>query len=271
METLNTKDTTSKRSLPQISDTRCSDCSRYLLVINGEEKCGYCSTVKAEDERIGREAREELERREQTRALKVFDQESIINDHLKSVTFDTYQPTDPSQERAKQTVMRYVENFSKDNPVPLLIMGEYGLGKSHLAAAAVKGLAEKNITSIFISVPKLLTKIKSTWDKRSETSESELLTALESVDCLVLDDLGAEQTKRTDQGEVPWSVSKLFEIIDARIGKHTIFTTNLNHMELQEHLGPRNFSRAMEGVHPIDIKGEDYRLRKFKEETPCAK
>jgi DNA replication protein DnaC len=199
------------------------------------------------------------------KALKLFDQESIINDRLKAVTFENYMPTNASQEKAKQTVMRYVQNFSKENPVPLLIRGDYGLGKSHLAAAAVKELAKKNVTSIFISVPKLLTKIKGTWDKESDVSENELLDALERVDCLVLDDLGAEQTKKPKNGEITWGVSKLFEIIDARIGKHTIFTTNLEHEELQKHLGPRNFSRAMEGVHPIKIEGDDYRLRKFRE------
>lgn len=264
-DALNTKGTTLKRNLPQISNERCPECSRYMLIIDDKLSCGYCSLVKAEDEQIGKEARKELERREQMKALKLFDQESIINDRLKAVTFESYTPTNPSQEKAKQTVMRYVQNFNKDNPVPLLIMGDYGLGKSHLAAAAVKELAAKNITSIFISVPKLLTKIKSTWDKQTDVTENELLDALERVDCLVLDDLGAEQTKKSKDGEISWSVSKLFEIIDARIGKHTIFTTNLGHKELQEHLGPRNFSRAMEGVHPIKIEGDDYRLRKFRE------
>lgn len=264
-ETLSTKGTTSIRNLPQTSDKRCDDCSRYLLVINGKEQCGYCSLIKKEDERIGVEAREALEQKERMKALRIFNKESIINDRLKQATFENYEPTNESQEKAKAIVKRYVDNFSIDNPVPLMLRGDYGLGKSHLAAAAVKELAEKNITSIFISVPKLLTKIKSTWDKQSETTEEEILSALEAVDCLVLDDLGAEQTKRDPNGNIPWSVTKLFEIIDARIGKHTIFTTNLDNQELQEHLGPRNYSRAMEGVHPIKLTGEDYRLRKFKE------
>ncbi|MGN7311487.1 ATP-binding protein [Alkalicoccobacillus gibsonii] len=251
--------------LPQISDNRCPDCSRYMIIKEDEETCGYCTTIKAEDEQIGIAAREEQERREQMKALRVFDQESIINDRLKNVSFETYEPSNKSQAEALHAMKGYVARFTKDNPVPIILMGSYGLGKSHLAAATTKALAEKNIKSIFISVPKLITKIKSTWDKQSDVTESEILTALEKVDCLVLDDIGAEQTKRSKDGEVSWGVTKLFEIIDSRIGKHTIFTTNLGPNELQNHLGPRNFSRMMEGVHVMKLTGEDYRLRQFKE------
>lgn len=255
--------------LPQISDNRCPDCSRYMIVKDDEETCGYCSTIKAEDEQIGIAAREEKERREQMKALRVFDQESIINDRLKNVTFETYEPSNESQTKALSAMKGYVNRFDKGNPVPLILMGAYGLGKSHLAAAATKALAEKNVTSIFISVPKLLTKIKGTWDDNADVTENELLNALEKVDCLVLDDIGAEQTKRVAKKgqapQVPWGVTKLFEIIDSRIGKHTVFTTNLEIGELQEHLGPRNFSRMMEGVHVMKLMGEDYRLRQFKE------
>jgi DNA replication protein DnaC len=121
---------------------------------------------------------------------------------------------------------------------------------------------EKGERCIFISVPKLLSKIRSTYNKRSEYSEDDLLKWLERVECLVLDDVGAEQRKTSDDGE-SWAVSKLFEIIDSRAGKHTIYTTNLSSGELRRSVGPRNFSRMMQDTIILKLDGEDYRLKDF--------
>ncbi|MCM3488813.1 ATP-binding protein [Alkalihalophilus marmarensis] len=264
-------DTTLTKNLPQISDKRCEGiqngqvCNRFLFIIDGAETCPACDIFAAENKKLEDVSIQAWRRKETDKTMSVFNQESLVNERLKKATFESYEPLNPNLEKAKRSMIRYAENFSKDNPVPIILKGEYGLGKSHLAYATAKEIAKKGHTSIFISVPKLLTKIKGSYNDKSETTELELLEALERVDCLVLDDIGAEQTKLNREGEVSWSTSKLFEIIDARIGKHTIFTTNLDDGQMKKHLGPRNFSRLMEDVHPIKLTGEDYRLRRFKD------
>ncbi|MGM9923066.1 MAG: ATP-binding protein, partial [Bacillus sp. (in: firmicutes)] len=105
--------------------------------------------------------------------------------------------------------------------------------------------------------------LKSTYNKASEQTEEELLSHLERMDLLVLDDVGAEKTKKEDD-EFSWAKSKMFEIIDSRIGKHTIYTTNFEHTELLKMYGERNFSRMMENTHVEKMNGENYRLRDFK-------
>src|SRR5690625_3742639 len=219
-------DTTLAKNLPQISDDRCEKepdgmvCNRYLLVVDGELMCPSCDFFATENERLVARETAAYERREKMRALWMFNDKSLINDRLKQSTFENYEPTNENLARAKKLMQRYSANFDLDNPVPVLLKGSYGLGKSHLAAATLKEIAKRGYTSIFISVPKLLTKIKASYDRHSEMTEYELLHALSTVDCLVLDDMGAEQTKIPRDGEVPWSTTKLFEIIDARIGKH---------------------------------------------------
>ena len=145
-----------------------------------------------------------------------------------------------------------------------MFMGNYGTGKSHLSVSITKKLIEKEFSCIFISTPKLMTKIRSTYSKDSEYTEDHIIEVLSNVDCLVLDDIGAESTKQGDNNQHTWATSKLFEIIDNRIGKHTIFTTNYNFGELESRLGGRNFSRMMENIHLVKMYGDDYRLRKFK-------
>ncbi|WP_081457653.1 ATP-binding protein [Alkalihalophilus pseudofirmus] len=203
--------------------------------------------------------RKELERK---RIYQIFDRESLLNQDLLESSFDSYVPRTESQKSAYKQVREFCDTYSKDKPRNLLLTGSYGLGKSHLSSAALKVLIESGYTSIFISVPKLLTKLKATYNKHSEFSEDNYLELLEKADCVVLDDVGAEHGRDPSS----WATSKLFEIIDSRIGKHTIYTTNLGGKALQDKVGARNFSRMMQKTKVIAISGPDHRLSHFSQE-----
>ncbi|GAA5417953.1 DNA replication protein DnaC [Paraliobacillus ryukyuensis] len=185
--------------------------------------------------------------------LKHFDGHSLLNKSLVNATFESYEPTNDQQQNAKRTAMDYVADFTGTGN--LLFSGTYGTGKSHLSVAITKALMEKGKTCVFISFPKLLTKIKDTYNNDGPT-EDQLMNAMKNVDLLVIDDIGAE--KRSE-----WSIAKLFEIIDDRAGKATIYTTNLNSEELNNWVGERNFSRIMENTQPIKLNGNDYRRKQF--------
>lgn len=214
---------------------------------------------RCEDIRMGVET---LKLHEEKKRQLIFNKNSLINPDLQTATFEKYQPTNDSTENALIDAKQYVSSFEKDKPSNMIFVGAYGLGKSHLAVSISKQIISNGYTSIFISVPKLLSKIRSTYNKKSTHTEDELMSVLESVDCLVMDDMGAEQSKKPDDGE-SWAVSKLYEIIDGRVGKHSVFTTNLTSKELQERIGPRSYSRMMKNTKVVKIIGEDYRLKGF--------
>lgn len=267
------QNTTSIKNLPQVSEQRCKNvinsygdiCNKWLMIVDGKEVCINCDTFVGQETReIELNMRKQVELRKQLKSLEVFKSESLVNDRLKQASFENYEPINKVLSDAKETMKRFVNKFPMEPALSVILIGTYGLGKSHLAYATVKELAKKQKSTLFISVPKLLTKIRASYNENSSKTEEKIMDALETVDCLVLDDIGAEQTKLSANGEVSWLTQKLFEIIDSRIGKHTIFTTNLDYGGLQKHLGPRNFSRLMEGIHVIKMEGEDYRLRRFK-------
>ncbi|WP_249928329.1 ATP-binding protein [Niallia circulans] len=79
-----------------------------------------------------------------------------------------------------------------DKKQNLLFTGNYGTGKSHLSVSITKKLIEQGYECLFLSLPKLLTKIKQTYNKEGIT-EAELLQVIQRVDLLVFDDIGAEQ------------------------------------------------------------------------------
>lgn len=227
------------------------------------ECCWECQRER-EAKRFLEEQRIEWAEIRKRNIKRMFDENSLINPKLTQASFENYEPTNNELAKAKAVAQRYAENFSLDNPVSLLFIGNYGTGKSHLSVSITKKLMERDFTSIFISTPKLMTKIRSTYNKESQYTEEQIIDQLSKVDCLVLDDIGAESVKQGDGNQHTWATSKIFEIIDNRIGKHTIFTSNYEPKELQERLGGRNFSRMMESVHVVKMYGDDYRLQAFK-------
>ncbi|RKD71403.1 DNA replication protein DnaC [Sinobaca qinghaiensis] len=260
------KDTISDSNI--IRRFQCEGCSERVILRrvimpfgpNKGKRIEVTYGCRCEDIEIGRQVLRNKAKREKEKLFQLFDQNSLINADLKESVFESYVPKNDSQVVAKQSTESYTEHFSLTAPGNLLLTGSYGLGKSHLAVSVLKGVLDQGHTGIFISVPKLLTKLKATYNKNSQYAEDDLLTVLEQADCLVLDDIGAEHGSDHSGS---WSTSKVFEIVDSRIGKHTIFTTNLNGRDLQRKIGERNFSRMMQHTQVLTLNGADHRLRQF--------
>ncbi|WP_082786599.1 ATP-binding protein [Sporosarcina psychrophila] len=196
------------------------------------------------------------------RAKGVFDQNSLVNQSLLKATFENYVPPTPELEKAKRDLVEYAWTFNPREGKNLLLTGTYGTGKSHLSFSVAKKLIENGHTALFLSVPKLLTKIKETFNAKASFSENDLLNYIAEVDLLVLDDLGTEYTNMRN-GADNWTWTKLFEVIDSRSGKHTIYTTNLSSTELESKVNARNFSRIMDNTDVVKMDGRDYRKKTF--------
>jgi DNA replication protein DnaC len=149
----------------------------------------------------------------------------------------------------------------------LLLTGPCGVGKTHLAAAIIRGLVGKGVPCLFYEFGALLKKIQESYNARAQTSELKVLAPIYEAEVLVLDELGA--SKPTD-----WVRDTMMQIINARYNdrKLTIFTTNYTderpgHMgeTLEDRIGVRLRSRLYEMCRTVMVEGEDYR-RKFDSE-----
>lgn len=192
-----------------------------------------------------------------------FNEHSLVNRSLQKATFRNYKPTTWQLGDIKSRMMQYAREFDVNQSSNLLLVGGYGVGKSHLSIAVTKELIAKGHTCLFLSVPKLLTKIKQTYGGNSEFDEADILNIIESVDLFILDDLGTEYTNART-GNDNWTHTKLFELLDSRSGKPTIYTTNLTGEELRQKVNSRNLSRIMDGTEVIEMDGPDYRMRGLK-------
>lgn len=181
-------------------------------------------------------------------------------------TFSNYLTPDERTAKAKETAMRYAQNFDNmgQKKNGLFILGDIGVGKTHLAAAIANDLIQRGRPVICMTMIDMLARIKATYDKR-EISEGEILRVYETVPLLIIDDMGKEPP--TD-----WGVSKIYTIINARYEgyKPTIVTSNYTDTELEKRLTPQNgddmtaratVDRLREMCEALVMEGQSWRSR----------
>jgi DNA replication protein DnaC len=138
----------------------------------------------------------------------------------------------------------------------LLLMGTYGSGKTHLAAAIANHCLAQHKPVLFLNTPDLLDFLRETFAPGSDTTYSDRFEEIRAAPLLILDDLGTESP-------TPWAVEKLYQILNYRYNAHlpTVITTNKKIEEME----PRIASRLsdVELVYTLNILAPDYRSGKM--------
>jgi DNA replication protein DnaC len=164
-----------------------------------------------------------------------------------------FNPEVPGVETAYKIAKAYA-----DNPEGwLLLLGSYGTGKTHLAAAIANHVVQDHHMQVYFAVaPDLLHHLRATFAPNSEVTYDERFEQIRSVYLLVIDDLGAEQS-------TPWASEKLYQIFNYRYNNRlpTVVTSNCD----LDTLDPRIRSRLCDPdlCRYVFIEAVDYRMRRI--------
>ena len=111
--------------------------------------------------------------------------------------------------------------FAQNREGWLLLMGRYGCGKTHLAAAIANAAIEANVATLFLTVPDLLDWLRFAYGG-SEMSFEDRFEEIREIPLLILDDFGT-------QNATAWAQEKIFQIINHRYVNQlpTVITSNI--------------------------------------------
>jgi len=189
---------------------------------------------------------------------------SVIPPRYRGVSFDRPPVSDMARDletkAAVAEVRKFIEDLDErlDRGRGLWLYGDTGTGKTTLAMLASKRALEAGRSVAIYSLPKLLARIRRTYDSApTDDSYLSFFERLSSVDLLHIDDVGAE--KRSD-----WVLEQLYALINERYEaeRSVLITTNLPHDELEEQIGMRTVSRLNQICDEVPLFGSDQRYDK---------
>lgn len=188
---------------------------------------------------------------------------------------------DRSLSQAKLMVARFAQEFSPVREMQseqgLLLMGPCGVGKTHLAVAALKGIVLRGHSGLFYDYRELLKEIQDSYNAESQSTEMGVLEPVLKTEILVLDDVGSSKPS-------PWALETVGHILNSRYNEKraTLLTTNYLDADsplaaastaprvagmrgpviedsLTERVGKRIRSRLYEMCRTVEIYAPDYR------------
>lgn len=203
-------------------------------------KCPACAT----EAEATKKAKEEAD----ARAAKVAAWQkqigqSGIPERFHNRTLNTFKAENDGQRHALSFASAFADGFGQGPKVGrgAIFIGMPGTGKTHLAVGVGMRLMRQGRPVLFCTVMRAIRRIKDTWSRGAEESESQAVAALVFPDLLILDEVGVQFGTETEK-------NLLFDVLNERYEKRksTLLLSNLPLDQVRAYLGERVFDRMRE-------------------------
>ena len=165
----------------------------------------------------------------------VSDLDSLDLPLLRAMTFKTFDArllaADDDEMKNVQNAYRQAMSFAQEPKDWLVIAGHTGRGKTRIAAGIGNFCREAGVEVIFLVVPDLLDRLRSSYSPQSPSAFDRVFDQVRTVPLLILDDLGS-------QSGTPWADEKLFQLLNHRYNAclPTVITTNASAGQIEDRL-----------------------------------
>jgi DNA replication protein DnaC len=191
-------------------------------------------------------------------ARRMADLKAVSNlDALSRYTFDSFIPEGVAltEERRHNLRRAYAaaRAFAEEPHGWLVLLGGYGCGKTHLAAAIANDQIARGRPALLVVVPDLLDHLRAAYSPRSLVPYDERFHQVRDAALLILDDLGT-------QSSTAWAQEKLFQIFNYRYNARlpTVITSNSELEALDARIRSRLYDVDLVRIFPIlapDFRG----------------
>jgi DNA replication protein DnaC len=126
--------------------------------------------------------------------------------------------------QAKLMAQKFAVEFTpiREHAEPgLLLMGPCGVGKTHLAVAALKEIVLRGYGGLFYDYRELLKEIQDSYNAESQSTEMGVLEPVLKAEIFILDDVGSSKPS-------PWALETVGHVLNTRYNEKrvTLLTTN---------------------------------------------
>ncbi len=180
---------------------------------------------------------------------------------LAGLTFENFHPNGspvwpPEIRSIAREALAVCRRYAEQPQGWLVMQGNYGSGKTHLAAAIANAAVARGIRTVMMTVPNLLDTLRAGYQDNTYQAR---LEELRSVPLLVLDDFGT-------QNATPWAREKLFQIVNDRYIHRLplVVTTNQEFSQIE----PRIRSRLQDTRLAVVIRTPPRIIARGRWQTP---
>ena len=149
----------------------------------------------------------------------------------------------------------FAESFDAKSGESWLLVGDTGLGKTHLSTALGVTVIRRGYDVVYKSVQGMIDDFEA---EQFHGADPDIIRKYYDCDLLIIDDLGVEMSTQ-------FSISCIYNVINTRMNarRSCVFSTNLSQKELREKYADRITSRLFGSYKPLIFSGVDVRRQKL--------
>ena len=194
----------------------------------------------------------EIERRERQQAaqekIERYQKSGVPERYFKE-SLDTYQITNEMQTTAAKAATNFLHAVKCGEFKSLVMIGNAGTGKTHLACAIIREVGGKYRTA-----PDIVEEMRRAKSFTAAETEAEIIDYYGRVKLLVIDEIG-RGISSTDEKYM------IYQLVNARYNtrKPTVLISNLGKSDFLQYIGVAAADRLVESAEILEMNGESYR------------